>query len=181
MRALSVRPPWAWAIAHADKRIENRSWRTSYRGPLAIHASQKFVGSEAAELERILGYELDPTMFKRGAFIAVADLVDVVKAEAIKPSPWLCGPYAWLLEDVRPLSAEVPRKRQVGTVATNSSSLGPSLEESMSHQAQYFDALAHAKRRSRRNPTLKMAETVLADTKVDFSSRASAAGILVMP
>ena len=59
-------------------------------------------------------------------------------------------------------------------------SLGPSLEESMSHQAQYFDALAHTKRRSRRKPTLKMAEKVLADTKVDFSSRASAAGILVM-
>jgi hypothetical protein len=114
VRALSVRPPWAWAIAHADKRIENRSWRTSYRGPLAIHASQKFVGSEAAELERILGYELDPTMFKRGAFIAVADLVDVVKAEAIKPSPWLCGPYAWLLEDVRPLSAEVPASGKLG-------------------------------------------------------------------
>lgn len=54
------------------------------------------------------------------------------------------------------------------------------LEESMSHQAQYFDALAHAKRRSRRNPTLEMAEMVLADTKVDFSSRFPAAGRLVM-
>jgi conjugative transfer signal peptidase TraF len=32
MRALSVRPPWAWAIAHADKRTENRTWTTSYRG-----------------------------------------------------------------------------------------------------------------------------------------------------
>lgn len=55
------------------------------------------------------------------------------------------------------------------------------LKESESHQAQYFDALAHAKRRSRQNPTLEMAEMVLAGTKVNFSSRVSAAGILVMP
>jgi hypothetical protein len=32
LRALSIQPPWAWAIAHSDKRIENRSWQTSYRG-----------------------------------------------------------------------------------------------------------------------------------------------------
>jgi hypothetical protein len=55
------------------------------------------------------------------------------------------------------------------------------LKESEFHQAQYFDALAHAKRRSRQNPTLEMAEMVLAGTKVNFSSRVSAAGILVMP
>ena len=114
LRALSVRPPWAWAIAHANKKIENRSWRTSYRGPLVIHASQNFVGSEAAELEQILGYELDPAIFKRGAFIAVADLVDVVRAEAIEPSPWLCGPYAWLLENVQPLPAEVRASGKLG-------------------------------------------------------------------
>jgi len=36
--ALTVKQPWAWAIAHAGKRIENRSWRMDYRGDLAIHA-----------------------------------------------------------------------------------------------------------------------------------------------
>lgn len=39
--ALSIRQPWAWAILHAGKRIENREWRggCSYRGPVLIHAS----------------------------------------------------------------------------------------------------------------------------------------------
>ena len=38
MKALTVRQPWASLIALGVKRIETRSWRTSYRGPLAIHA-----------------------------------------------------------------------------------------------------------------------------------------------
>lgn len=38
LRAITVKPPWSWAIAHGGKTIENRSRGTSYRGPLAIHA-----------------------------------------------------------------------------------------------------------------------------------------------
>lgn len=41
MKAISVRQPWAWAILHAGKRIENRDWKgCSYRGPILIHASK---------------------------------------------------------------------------------------------------------------------------------------------
>lgn len=42
MRALSLHQPWASLVALGVKRIETRSWATSYRGPLAIHASRKF-------------------------------------------------------------------------------------------------------------------------------------------
>ena len=37
-RALTIRQPWAFAVVHGGKRIENRSKPTRYRGPLAIHA-----------------------------------------------------------------------------------------------------------------------------------------------
>ena len=67
-----------------------------------------------AELERILGDDLEPALFTRGAFVAVAELVDVVKADTIKPSPWLCGPYAWLLENVRPLHEAIPARGRLG-------------------------------------------------------------------
>jgi len=40
-RALSIRQPWAYAILHLGKDIENRPWRTNFRGPLLIHASLK--------------------------------------------------------------------------------------------------------------------------------------------
>jgi hypothetical protein len=36
-KGLSIAQPWASAVAFAGKAIENRSWRTHYRGPLAIH------------------------------------------------------------------------------------------------------------------------------------------------
>ena len=39
MKALSIRQPWAWLIVHGSKRVENRSRRTHYRGPVLIHAS----------------------------------------------------------------------------------------------------------------------------------------------
>lgn len=38
-KALTVRHPWAWAIIHGGKLIENRTARTHWRGPIAIHAA----------------------------------------------------------------------------------------------------------------------------------------------
>lgn len=38
MKALSLWQPWATLIQVGVKWIETRSWRTAYRGPLAIHA-----------------------------------------------------------------------------------------------------------------------------------------------
>jgi len=47
VKALSIRQPWAWAILHAGKRVENRDWRgCDYRGPVLLHAS-KSVGTRA--------------------------------------------------------------------------------------------------------------------------------------
>lgn len=42
MKALSLTQPWATLVAIGAKRIETRSWGTSYRGPLAIHAAKGF-------------------------------------------------------------------------------------------------------------------------------------------
>ena len=40
LRILTVRQPWAWAIIHGGKGVENRVRNVagSYRGPVAIHA-----------------------------------------------------------------------------------------------------------------------------------------------
>jgi hypothetical protein len=42
MKALTLTQPWASLVAIGAKRIETRSWSTSYRGPLAIHAAKGF-------------------------------------------------------------------------------------------------------------------------------------------
>ena len=40
MKAITVRQPWAWAIMHDGKDVENRSRNIAgtYRGPVVIHA-----------------------------------------------------------------------------------------------------------------------------------------------
>ncbi len=71
MKALSLRQPWAWAILHAGKRIENRDWGTAYRGPLLLHAS-KSVGSRMAfddAVEAILSIAHPEPGEKRSAFL----------------------------------------------------------------------------------------------------------------
>jgi hypothetical protein len=39
MKAITIKQPWVYAILCEGKDIENRSWRRSFRGWLAIHAS----------------------------------------------------------------------------------------------------------------------------------------------
>lgn len=40
MKTLTLTQPWATLVAIGAKRIDTRSWNTSYRGPLAIHAAR---------------------------------------------------------------------------------------------------------------------------------------------
>lgn len=41
MKALTVQPPWSWAIICGGKDVENRTGRWKYRGLLAIHAGAR--------------------------------------------------------------------------------------------------------------------------------------------
>lgn len=42
MKAISEKQqPWASLIVHGIKDIENRSWRTNFRGRVLIHSSAK--------------------------------------------------------------------------------------------------------------------------------------------
>lgn len=81
MRILTVRQPWAWAIIHGGKDVENRSRNIAgdYRGPVAIHAGlapfeQHNMASRAHHDAH--GTEV-PTAIGFGAIIGVVDLVDV--------------------------------------------------------------------------------------------------------
>lgn len=42
MKALSIKQPWASLIANGIKDIENRTWKTKFRGRIYIHASAKW-------------------------------------------------------------------------------------------------------------------------------------------
>jgi ASCH domain len=60
MKALSVRQPWAWLIIAGHKDVENRSWTTTYRGPLLIHAARR-PDDVMADIENRYGVSIDRT------------------------------------------------------------------------------------------------------------------------
>lgn len=42
MKALSLRQPWTWLVATGIKDVENRTWKTNFRGRILIHAGKSF-------------------------------------------------------------------------------------------------------------------------------------------
>lgn len=54
MKTLTLTQPWASLVAVGAKHIETRSWRTAYRGPLAIHAAKGFPGEAKRFCEALL-------------------------------------------------------------------------------------------------------------------------------
>ncbi len=97
MKALTLWQPWASLVALGVKTIETRSWSTTYRGPLAIHAAAKKPARVWARdhpalyddfrIERCLDIQEDgnnPGQFAYdwvgplGAVVATCTLVDVV-------------------------------------------------------------------------------------------------------
>lgn len=105
MKAISVRQPWAHAIVHMGKTVENRTWATKYRGPLAIHASGSMSAAEYrrfgefVEEERI-GRVPARSELQLGGIIGIADLVSCVDWST---SRWFFGPHAFVLRNVRPV------------------------------------------------------------------------------
>lgn len=113
MQAISVRQPWAFAIARGGKTICNQRLPTAYRGPLLIHASMRVdLGSCDSPLIQAAGWNRRDPLATLGAVIAVAELDDVCAAAARRQS-CDCGPWAmpeayhWRLAEVRALPRPV--------------------------------------------------------------------------
>ena len=108
MKALSIQQPWAWAIIHAGKDIENRTWKTHHRGVVAIHASGK-VQRNAKLPRRSKKPQSDELLC--GALIGVVEIVDVVTNHRSK---WFGGPCGFVLANPRPLAQAIPCKGKLG-------------------------------------------------------------------
>ncbi len=139
MKAITLKHPWAALVAIGVKQIETRSWRTNYKGPIAIHASKGFpkmarqitlqdaLISHAliSGLREIRGESLviigtDPWLEEtRGHVIATAELthctrIDAAFVETI--SLWekaygnyATGRWAWHLENIQRITP-IPAK-----------------------------------------------------------------------
>ena len=123
--ALSIRQPWAWAILHAGKDIENRDWQDGRSPSLAqarriiaggghflIHAAKGMTGAEyedfidaAHNISRVqpfpTGLRVPPMKaLDRGGIVGRARLTGIVNQHA---SPWFFGRIGLVLADVEPL------------------------------------------------------------------------------
>lgn len=117
MKALSIRQPWASAIVHLGKNVENRTWSTTYRGPILIHAAKTISRDDMLafdEVAAVAGVKFDGTgTLPLGCIIGQADIVDciskdrVFRRDAAYGSPWFFGPYGFVLENVKPLQPRV--------------------------------------------------------------------------
>lgn len=86
LRCLTIRAPWADLIAYGVKRWECRSWRTDFRGPIAIHAGKADTDRDMhlhPEAWAALGDVIGGDAPTRGAVVAVADLTDCLPIVSI--------------------------------------------------------------------------------------------------
>jgi len=139
MKALTIHQPWASLIACGAKVYETRSWKTNYRGRIAIHAGKKSAysvidkmfpntGEQTADeinfvyaVRERLGDEFEEDI-PYGAVIATAELVDckfiteqmiVSKLEKLF-GDFTPGRFAWELRDIQVLAKPVPARGRQG-------------------------------------------------------------------
>jgi len=112
VRAVTVSQPFAELIASGEKWVENRTWPTGYRGPVAIHAGKGLQYLNRRELER----------YYAGGVVAVAELVACVRLDRLQAGnpvefqslrdcgvappellqhSYASGPWCWVLQDVQ--------------------------------------------------------------------------------
>jgi hypothetical protein len=110
LKALSVRQPWAHAIIHLGKDIENRTWPTSYRGPVLIHASKSMTRGELMDFQDTVASikgvneaacNMTTADLQFGGIVGIAEIVGCVHRHS---SPWFFGPYGFELRNARPLT-----------------------------------------------------------------------------
>ncbi len=128
IRALSLLQPWASLIAVGAKTMETRSWQTSYRGLLAIHASKAFPG-EYRELcthapfssALLAGGIASVNQLPTSAIVAVCMLVGCVPTQGLRPGEpeasfgdYSPGRYAWMLKNIVRIPEPIPARGSLG-------------------------------------------------------------------
>lgn len=137
VKVISIIQPWATLIALGEKKFETRSWKTKYRGELAIHASKK-IDRVACKMTPII-----QTLNKHGivlfddlpigmilATARLEECFEVIKDEGNSAilgygsyivsgneyhfGDFSEGRYAWKLSDVKMLKKPIPAKGQLG-------------------------------------------------------------------
>ena len=98
---LSIRQPWAAAILHGGKDVENRDWSTNFRGSFLIHTGKTSRQQELEDFRYLIKLNnmdvswSDGMKFNeldRGGIIGQAEIYDCVDNS---DSPWFMGKFGF--------------------------------------------------------------------------------------
>lgn len=125
MKVISLTEPFATLIKEKKKQIETRSWKTTYRGELYIHASNTKIPKEWKENKELMSLVQEELTF--GKIICKCNLVDCIemteewidKIKKGNPEEYICGiyekgRYAWILEKIEILEKPIKVKGHLG-------------------------------------------------------------------
>ncbi|MDR0864979.1 MAG: ASCH domain-containing protein [Candidatus Symbiothrix sp.] len=115
MKAITVKQPWAYLICAGIKDVENRTWKTNYRGRILIHASGRaipyhnfFDNFTEAQMESANYFVYkkydDYKDLTNAAIIGSVEIVDCIKGY---PSIW-CNYDCWNWVLANPVLFETP-------------------------------------------------------------------------
>ena len=132
---LSIQQPWAWAIVNGWKPVENRTWRSTYAGPLLIHAGRRELKDDLADVldavaeqtgrspaDLLVQYQRQRAL---GAIVGKAMMRGCVDrsrtAAALLGKPagdnverWWQGPYGFVLDRGEVWDPPVPLRGRLG-------------------------------------------------------------------
>lgn len=122
MKTLTVRQPWASLILRDTDRktIENRTWKVSYRGLLAIHSSQSWDREEYEAAWSFCsqnGLKGPPTRGNCpcGYILGVVRLTGIHEASGGPVNAWhIEGHHGWQMEDPRRLTTPIVTSGSLG-------------------------------------------------------------------
>jgi len=122
MKALTIRQPYPWLILHGYKTVENRTWSTSHRGTLLIHAGatiEKDIIRAVLESAQADGAPLTSAEIAElhitGALVGIVEVVDCTLTPAGDDVYWHTpGTWAWVLRNPRLFIPAIPATGKLG-------------------------------------------------------------------
>lgn len=127
MKAITICQPYAHLIVIGKKIVENRTWPTSYRGPLLIHAgkSRDWLELDIGGERDIYNIRLSDMAF--GAIVGRASLTECLSIDQIKRLAEMRpfyqrllehehtnGPFCFVLNDIVKFETPIPYRGAQG-------------------------------------------------------------------
>jgi activating signal cointegrator 1 len=135
MKVLSMIQPWASLFVLRENQYETRSWKTNYRGPMAIHTSLKIDKAVCNHIaiQKLLGkHGYTTENLPTGKMIAICELVNCIKVTENNQTwavledgrivegndfflgDFRVGGYAWEVKEMKLLDEWIPAKGKLG-------------------------------------------------------------------